>query len=135
MPEMRPSEKEVAMNDPETRRETRPDDSAEAPLDPATERVRRKMVRLLAVSVGIMLVGGMAVLAAVVYRVNEPREAALAEGASVPFALPLGARIAETSLDGDAVMVRVETDGGDGEVLVFDRATGSILSRHPLTFP
>ncbi len=47
-------------------------DAEEQPLDPAMERVRRKMIRLLAVSIGIMVIGLMAVLAAIVYKINQP---------------------------------------------------------------
>ena len=36
---------------------TRTEDDNEKPLDPATEKVRRKMVRLLAVSIGVMMMG------------------------------------------------------------------------------
>ncbi len=114
--------------------DNRIDDPAEAPLDPATERVRRKMVRLLAVSIGVMLVGVMAVLAAVVYRVNEPRAGAIADGASVPFVLPAGTQILETSLSDGAVLLRVSGVDGADELLVMDRASGSILSRHPIAF-
>jgi hypothetical protein len=48
---------------------TEPDQDTE--LDPAMERVRRKLTRLLAVSAGIMGLGFVAVLVAVIYRVSE----------------------------------------------------------------
>ena len=44
------------------------DDLDEKPLDPEMEKVRRKMVRLLAVSIGIMFIGLMTVLGAIVYK-------------------------------------------------------------------
>ncbi|HWD12368.1 hypothetical protein P8H26_09700 [Pseudochrobactrum sp. sp1633] len=53
----------------------------EPPLDPAMERVRRKMVRLLAVSIAIMVIGLMAVLAAVVYKINKAPDTAETETA------------------------------------------------------
>lgn len=111
------------------------EDRAEAPLDPATERVRRKMVRLLAVSVGIMLIGVMAVLAAVVYRTTETTQSALEAGASVTIRLPAGAEILETSLDGDRFLIRISTGEGPQELLVVERETGTIASRHPLLGP
>ena len=43
----------------------------EAPLDPAAARLRRKLVRLLFVSGGIMMLGLIAVFAAIVYKLNE----------------------------------------------------------------
>jgi hypothetical protein len=108
------------------------DDAPDAPLDPATERVRRKMVRLLAVSIGIMFIGVMAVLFAVVYRVGG--EAQLAEGAEVPLMLPAGAMILEAGMDGDRLFVRVSAEGGE-ELVVYDRNSGAVLSRHPLVRP
>jgi hypothetical protein len=47
------------------------DDLEEKPLDPDMEKVRRKMVRLLAVSIGIMFIGLMAVLGAIVYKFTQ----------------------------------------------------------------
>lgn len=114
--------------------ENRIDDPAEIPVDPATERVRRKMVRLLAVSIGVMLIGVMAVLAAVVYRVNEPRAGTVPQGASVPFVLPAGTEILESNLSGDSILLRVEGPDGAGEILVMDRASGAVSSRHPIAF-
>ena len=104
----------------------------EAPLDPATERVRRKMVRLLAVSIGIMFIGLMAVLFAIVYRMNDT--SALPDGASVVLAVPEGAEVLESDLDGDRIALRLRTASPSGpveEILIFDSRTGTVLSRHP----
>ena len=49
------------------------DDLDEKPLDPEMEKVRRKMVRLLAVSIGVMFIGLMAVLGAIVYKIHAAR--------------------------------------------------------------
>ena len=46
------------------------DDQEDKPLDPVMENVRRKMMRLQLVSGGIMLLMFMAVLAAIVYKIN-----------------------------------------------------------------
>jgi hypothetical protein len=46
-------------------------DHEEEPLDPAVEAIRVKMVRLLVISGGIMLLGLMAVLISIVYKVNQ----------------------------------------------------------------
>ncbi|MFD2236102.1 fimbrial protein [Aureimonas populi] len=110
------------------------DETAEEPLDPATERVRRKMVRLLAVSIGIMLIGVMAVLAAVVYRTSEGG-GRLEAGASVPLALPVAGDVVQSSLDGDRLLLQLRPAGGTDELLVFDRRDGTLLSRHPLVLP
>ena len=47
------------------------DTDDDAPLDPAAERLRRKLVRLLLVSGGIMMLGLIAVFAAIVYKLSE----------------------------------------------------------------
>lgn len=53
----------------------------EPPLDPAMERVRRKMIRLLIISIGIMVIGLIAVLSAVVYKINQTPDTAESETA------------------------------------------------------
>lgn len=53
----------------------------EPPLDPAMERVRRKMIRLLVISIGIMVIGLIAVLSAVVYKINQTPDTAESETA------------------------------------------------------
>ena len=40
------------------------------PLDPMVENVRRRMMRLMVVSIGIMMIGLMAVLGSIVYKYN-----------------------------------------------------------------
>ncbi|MEM9222231.1 MAG: hypothetical protein AAGB11_07515 [Pseudomonadota bacterium] len=47
----------------------------EGELDPAMERVRRKLVRLLFVSTGIMVLGLAAVVAGIFYRVSQMDDA------------------------------------------------------------
>ena len=42
----------------------------DAPLDPAVERVRRKVMRLMGISVAIMMVGLMAVIGAIFYKIS-----------------------------------------------------------------
>ena len=91
-----------------------PELEEEEPLDPATERVRRKMVRLLIVSIGIMVVGLMAVFGAIIYKIGERSETATSETPPAHTALavpdsanyigtidiPQGAEIHSTSLHG-----------------------------------
>ena len=44
------------------------DDKDEKPLDPAAERVRRKMVRFMGINLGILFAAVMAVVLALVYK-------------------------------------------------------------------
>ena len=82
------------------------DSEDEAPLDPAAERLRRKLVRLLFVSGGIMMLGLIAVFATIVYKVQAKGEGgARAFSAASPvaatIAVPSGFRIVATALDGN----------------------------------
>lgn len=66
------------------------------PLDPAVEAIRVKMVRLLIVSGGIMMLGLMAVLISIVYKINQEEVSAptssLVQSEHV-VKVPRGARI------------------------------------------
>jgi hypothetical protein len=115
-------------------------DEDEAPLDPAQERLRRKLVRLLLVSGGIMIAGLIAVFSAIVYKlgegVREPRPPAGRLSAEAPsegaIAIPPGYRLAGTALDGERALLTLEAPDGSSLLLVVDLATGSVLARRPL---
>ena len=106
-------------------------DDDEAPLDPATERLRRKMVRLLAVAVATMLIGVMAVLGAVVYKINQKRPAA--DGSQLAITLPAGSTVAGMALDGDEALLRLE--GSTSDLLRIDLGTGAIIARYRIGAP
>jgi len=107
------------------------DDADEKPLDPAVERVRRKLVRFVAINLGLLLAALMAVLAALVYKtsfsggeagggasvVPAPADAGLIEG-TIP--LPPGARLLGQSLSGNRIALDVELEGGQRSILVYD---------------
>ena len=112
----------------------------EPPLDPAAERVRRKLARLLFGSLGVMALGLIAVFAAIVYRVGgysaEPESgAAAALSADNPvqasISLPAGARLVATALDGNRALLHLEEAGAASLVLV-DLASGEVLGRYEL---
>lgn len=104
-------------------------DDTEKPLDPATERLRRKMVRLLVVSIGIMTIGLMAVLAAIVYRtMGGPGPL---EGIETAIALPAGSEVLESSLDGKQALLRVR-DGSEVSLYLVSLTDGSVTARYAL---
>ena len=115
-------------------------DEDEAPLDPAQERLRRKLVRLLLVSGGIMMLGLIAVFAAIVYKVSESGRAAEPSGgglsAEAPaqgrIAVPAGYRLTDTALDGERALLTFAGPDGSSMLLVVDLATGAELARHSL---
>ncbi|MEX3010418.1 hypothetical protein [Hoeflea sp. TYP-13] len=115
------------------------DQEEEKPLDPEMEKVRRKMVRLLVVSIGIMILGVMAVLASVVYKVVEPGEeqpAAMADTFSVPSGAPLqmaatlpaGFTVETVALDGSRVLFYGRLADGSSRAIVLDYSTGNIIA-------
>jgi hypothetical protein len=117
--------------DPPDRRE-----AEEPPLDPAAERVRRKLARLLLGSLGVMVLGLVAVFAAILYRLSEVgdrADPAAARSGDAPViaevALPAGGTIASVSLEGGAILIHVALPGGGTQLLVVDAASGRVLTR------
>ena len=117
-------------------------DEDETPLDPVMENVRKKMVRLLLTSLGIMMVGLMAVLGAIVYKINSgsdqapaaarteiPSDSALISGAII---LPKGAWVNGQSLSGGRISLDVTLAGGAREIVVYDMAAQKIVARFAL---
>ncbi len=112
------------------------DDTEEKPLDPEMEKVRRKMVRLLVVSIGVMFLGVMAVLVGVVYKVLEDGEEPAVATPTIPVPgdtpltstaqLPSGFEIQQVSLDGPRIMFTGRNAVGRFSVYVFDIATGQL---------
>jgi hypothetical protein len=112
----------------------------EEPLDPAMERIRRKMVLLQLVSGGIMFVCFMAVLGAIVYKINQrPDEpsttvttsGSLAVPADAPLAataaLPAGFEVEEVSLSGSQILFYGRLAGGR-KLFIFDLSVGRIIA-------
>jgi hypothetical protein len=114
------------------------DEPDEKPLDPEVEKVRQKMVRLLVVSIGIMIVGVMAVLAAVVYRIAAPGEETAAVSVAMPageggeavassVALPDGFTVEHVALEGGHILFYGSGTNGE-RAFVFDIETGSLVA-------
>jgi hypothetical protein len=119
-------------------------ETEEQPLDPAMERVRRKMIRLLAVSIGIMVIGLMAVLAAIVYKINQPVSGA-AKPAAVHSEIPgqpigdalvgeaitldPGTRVLSHNLSGSMLSLETRLANGTRQILVYDVATKRVVAR------
>lgn len=114
------------------------DEEDEKPLDPAVEKVRRKLVRFIAINLGLLFVALMAVALAIVYksRTAEPptTEAGLtAEPGTVAegeILLPSGARIVSQSLSGDRIALDVELAGGERAIILYNLAERRIIGRY-----
>lgn len=101
-----------------------PELNEDAPLDPAAERVRRKMVRLLAVSMSIMFIGVFAVLAAVIWQIGESGQTRFEAG---EIAAPPGFAIVESDVSDQSLMLRGTDADGAPLILVYDRQSGTLL--------
>lgn len=100
------------------------DPQEDAELDPAMERVRRKLVRLLAVSSAIMAVGLVAVLVAVIYRVSEN---AASPGPAVSVDLPVAAHDVRAATVGEGSLV-LTIGGADPRIEVRRLSDGAALA-------
>ncbi|MBB3236343.1 hypothetical protein FHS20_003221 [Phyllobacterium endophyticum] len=117
-------------------------DGDEQPLDPAMERVRRKMIRLLAVSIGIMVIGLMAVLAAIVYKINQPvQNVATPVGSDVSgqqlsdavageaITLNPGTRILSHNLVDNTLSLETRLADGTRQILIYDIPSKRVVAR------
>ena len=118
------------------------DNDEERPLDPAVERVRRKMLRLMVISIGIMMVGLMAVLGAIVYKIADRGKAGdkgrgtIAVAPSVPVSpgfegridLADDAQIVSVSLDGGNILLRVRQPGQKEKLLVYSLSEDRVIA-------
>jgi hypothetical protein len=118
------------------------DDTEEKPLDPAAERVRRKLVRFVAVNLGLLFFAVMAVLVAVVYKSFDggtPAEAVSEipepDGAPLELDLPLpaGAKVLGHALSGNRISLDLELADGRRSLLIYDVAARRIVARIALS--
>jgi len=111
-------------------------DEDEAPLDPAFEKVRRKMVRLLIISSSVIIVGLMAVVFSIVYRVNKlpPETPAVAATPAVhvdpvpaaqqTITLPEAFVVESSSISGNRILIFGADPDGRQRMFVHDIGTG-----------
>ena len=117
-----------------------PDNDDEKPLDPAAERVRRKLVRFMAINLGILFLALMAVVAALVYKSMTVPPETPAVASDIPSAnvtserilLPAGARLVSQSLSGNLLSLHVSQAQGGEAILIYDTGQGRIVARHEL---
>ena len=113
------------------------DDEEEKPLDPAVEKVRRKLVRFVAINLGLLFLALMAVVGAVVYKSRTAAPAAPI-GGEIPspdgiieagIDLPAGSRIVSQSLSGNRIALDVELSDGSRAIFLYDIAERRMIGR------
>lgn len=109
----------------------------EPPLDPAVERVRRKLARLMIGSIGIMVLGLIAIFSVIVYRITtEPPSAPIPAGApaQVALMLPAGSTVLDSDLAVEAgrvqILLRVRLGDGTEQMHQFDGSSGREIRRY-----
>lgn len=113
------------------------DDEDEKPLDPAVEKVRRKLVRFVAINLSLLFLALMAVVGAVVYKSRTAETTALIDReipspdgfvvAEIP--LPAGARIVSQSLSGNRIALDAELADGSRAIFLYDLAERRMIGR------
>lgn len=118
------------------------DDEEEKPLDPAVEKVRRKLVRFVAINLGLLFIALMAVVAALVYKsrtaappateiaVEAPSPEGVSEG-QIP--LPAGARIVSQSLSGNRISLALELVDGSRAIYLYDVSARRVVGKFAVT--
>ncbi len=116
-------------------------DDEEKPLDPAMEKIRRKMVRLLIISSSVIVLGLMAVIGSIVYKTSKNSaatpQAVLQAGpiaAKQMVTLPKGFALESTTIDGNRIWFMGTADGNH-LVIVHDIATGKTLTEVTVVAP
>ncbi|EJF91629.1 hypothetical protein [Bartonella tamiae] len=130
-----------------------PQNPYEKPLDPAVERVRRKLMRLMIISVSVTMLLIVAVLIAVIYKVITPQTEKKANEVTpiseltpdikteiqtlppeIPkfinrtIALPEGTRILSQSLSGNLIALETLTPEGGTEMIIYDYKNGHLIA-------
>ncbi|MCA0275693.1 MAG: fimbrial protein [Proteobacteria bacterium] len=109
------------------------------PLDPAVERVRRKLVRFVAINLGLLLLALMTVVGALVYKARTSSVATPEIGGDIPapaggqltgeIVLPVGAKVVSQSLSGGRITIDAELVDGNRVIYLYDIAERRIVGQ------
>jgi len=111
------------------------------PLDPKVEKIRRRMVRLLVISIGIMMIGLMSVLGAIVYKIGQAGDKATPSKniaidsntiISKDIKLPNGASLLAASLDGNRILLRLKLSSGKQQLLIYNMQSAKVFATYNL---
>ncbi|WP_404925543.1 fimbrial protein [Mesorhizobium sp. ORM16] len=114
-------------------------EGGEKPLNPEIEKVRGRLIRFMAINLGLLLLALMVVIAAIVYKSRKavPVSPPLAGDIQVPageplsgdIVLPVGARVVSQSLSGNRVSIDAELVDGSRTIFVYDMGERRIIGR------
>jgi len=87
-----------------------------------------RLLKFIVIAMGLLIVAGVTVLGVtIVNRVAARTEAATAPSEQIALSLPEGARIVETTLAENRLVLRIETLDG-AEIRILDLTTGELVS-------
>ncbi|MCP4183877.1 MAG: hypothetical protein GY761_11265 [Hyphomicrobiales bacterium] len=125
----------------------------DAPLDPAVEKVRRKVMRLMGISVAIMMIGLMAVIGAIFYKISvsgSKKTVVASEGdhrvvvtetgeiksidvinsnITGTIKLPAGARLTNTEFSNNRILLTIKSEENELFLWIYDLAANRVFSR------
>jgi len=111
----------------------------EKPLDPATEKMRKKLVKFSAVFMGINMLALMAVLAAIVYKIggygDEPDEAISQASAPIEpgfermLDVPDGTTVLNASENDGNITLNLTLPNGEKEIWLYSISEGQIKGK------
>ncbi|MBA1141214.1 fimbrial protein [Mesorhizobium neociceri] len=114
-------------------------DEEEKPLDPEIEKVRGRLIRFMAINLGLLLLALMVVIAAIVYKsrkappTNPPAAGDIQVPGGEPLAedivLPVGAKVISQSLSGNRISIDAELADGSRTIFVYDMAERRMIGR------
>jgi hypothetical protein len=113
------------------------DENEEKQLDPAVERVRRRLLRFVVINLSLLFTAVIIVIAAVVYRSATKDAPPVATDIAVPdgemidaqIPVPAGSRLVSQSLSGNRVSLDLETANGERIILVYDIGQRRVIAR------
>ena len=101
------------------------------PLDPAVERIRARLSRLMLLGVGTLLLGLVAVFVAVIYR-SQANGSSSAAVAQAEVRLLPGAIVRSTAIAENGVLVTIDLPDGSVDLVVLDPRSGALRGRTTL---
>ncbi|GAA5108499.1 hypothetical protein [Bartonella jaculi] len=113
--------------------------SEDRPLDPAVERVRKKLMRLMMISIVITLISILVVLFLIVYKITatgsaQKQTASFSSYSKNPkiahhtLSLPEKTQIVSQSLSEHNIVLKILTPDGHTKFMVYNYHTGALIS-------
>lgn len=121
-----------------------PEGEEEQPLDPAAERVRRKLVRFMVINLAILFAALMAVVLAFVYKSLPARDGRVPPAASPSdpapsgelfdgeIVLPTGTRVVAHTTSGNWLSLHLRMQDGSEAIHIYRIDTGELTGRFSL---